>query len=155
MDLPEPLSDTIAAVAAVLADARDPWWILSGAAAALYGARPITVSDVDVMLSVRDAERLFARIGIVQEPPSGHPRFRSERFGRWTAPPLVVEFMAGFLLRDRDGAWRPMQPDTRRLLRVGAAIVFVPEMPELRAMFARIGRPKDQVRIALLDRLPA
>lgn len=154
MTLPDPLHETIVAVGSILADARDPWWIISGAAAAIHGAQPITVSDVDVMLSVEDAKRLFARIGIAQEPQSSHPRFRSEIFGRWEACPLVAEFMANFVLRDLDGVWRPMLPSTRRAVTIGAITIFVPELQELRGMFQRFGRPKDLTRIKLLDHLP-
>lgn len=103
MTLPGPLRDTIVAVGSIMAEARDPWWIISGAAAAIYGAHPISVSDVDVILSAEDAMRLFSRFEIRQAPPSDHPRFRSELFGRWTETPLAVEFMANFTLRELDG----------------------------------------------------
>ncbi|WP_375270871.1 hypothetical protein [Sphingomonas sp.] len=153
MSLPEPLITTIAAAAAVLEDAREPWWIISGAAAAIHGAYPISVADVDVLLSVGDAERLFFRLGIALAPPSDHPRFRSALFGRWTATPLVVEFMARFRLRDCDGIWRAIEPATRRSVRVGSAQVFVPALIELRSMFERFRRAKDMARVDLLDRI--
>jgi hypothetical protein len=155
MTLPAPLRETIIATGSIMTEAHDPWWIISGAAAAIYGAHPIEVSDVDVMLSVTDAERLFARVGIEQAPPSDHPRFRSEVFGQWTGCALVVEFMANFTLREMDGIWRSMRPKTRRAMRVGAVTVFVPEVCELRHMFERFGREKDHARIALLDQLEA
>jgi hypothetical protein len=151
--LPDPLAQTIVATASALVDAHDPWWIISSAAAALHGAQPITVGDVDVILSPYDATRLFARLGIAPLPPSDHPRFRSGVFGRWTVPPLVVEFMAGFDLRDADGVWRRVAPQTREARSIGAATVFVPGRDELRAMFERFGRTKDQARIALLDQI--
>lgn len=153
MPLAAPVRETIAAVSAVLHDAADPWWIVTGAAAAIHGASPISVSDVDVMLSVRDADRLFSKKGIKVAAPSTHPRFRSEVFGRWKANPLVVEFMANFQLRDLDEVWRPMLPTTRQRFIVSGAIVYVPELAELRDMFARFGRAKDQVRIRLLAQI--
>lgn len=153
MTLPAPLHETVVAVGSILADAVDPWWIISGAAAAIHGAQPITVSDVDVMLSIDDALRLFPQIGIKRFAPSDHPRFRSEVFGQWNKCPLVVEFMANFKLCDLDGVWRPMQPKTRHQVHVGNTAVFVPELCELRGMFERFGRPKDLDRIALLDQL--
>lgn len=147
------LQKTVIATASLMTEARDPWWIISGAAAAIHGAHPITVSDVDVMVSVSDARRIFSRVGIRKAPPSDHPRFRSEAFGQWTECPLVVEFMANFMLRELDGVWRPMKPATRQQIRVESATLFVPEIWELRAMFERFGRAKDHERIALLDRL--
>lgn len=151
--LSRPLSATIAAVVAELAHTRDPWWIIASAAAALHGAHPITVADVDILLSSADARRLFPRLGIIPATTSTHPRFRSDLFGRWTAMPLVVEFMAGFRLRNHDRSWWAVQPKTRVPVRVDRSVVFVPALPELRDMFERFGRPKDLARLDLLDRL--
>jgi hypothetical protein len=151
MPITEPLRKTLAAAGAVLEDAFDPWWIVTGAAAAIHGAALIHVSDVDVMLSVRDASRLFSRLGVIQAPPSNHPRFRSEIFGQWDENPLIVEFMANFKLRDLDGAWRPMVPTTRMCVEVAGVKVYIPELADLRGMFERFGREKDLERINLLD----
>lgn len=153
MSVPPRLRETLVAVGTVLADARGPWWVISGAAAALHGAAPICVSDVDVVLSVADAHRLIERIGVGPATPSHHPRFRSEVFVRWTACPLVVEFMANFWLRDADGIWRAVAPATRCAIVVDAVTVHVPDLQDVRALFERLGRPKDRVRIRLLDRL--
>lgn len=136
-----------------MADAHDPWWIISGAAAAIYGAHPVTVSDVDVLLSTDDALRIFPRLGIERTPPSDHPRFRSEVFGRWTKSALIVEFMANFELCEPDGVWRFVRPTTRRQMSVGDTTVYVPELSELRDMFQKFGRAKDRVRIELLNQL--
>lgn len=153
MTLASSVRETIAAVGAVLKYAEDPWWIVTGAAAAIHGATPITVSDVDVMLSVRDASHLFSKLGIQAASPSTHPRFRSEVFGQWEGNPLVVEFMANFQLRDLDGVWRPMLPTTRQRFVAATTTVYVPELAELREMFGRFGRPKDHERIRLIDQM--
>ncbi|WP_156370317.1 hypothetical protein [Novosphingobium sp. Leaf2] len=153
MSIQPGLQETLVAVGTVLAGARDPWWIISGAAAALHGAAPICVSDVDVVLSIADAHRLMARIGVGPAPRSHHPRFWSEVFARWTACPLVVEFMANFRLRDADGIWRGVEPATRCAIVVDAVTVYVPDLQDVRALFERLGRPNDRARIRLLDRL--
>lgn len=153
MTLARSVRETVTAVGTVLNDAQDPWWIVTGTAAALHGAAPIAVSDVDVMLSARDAEHLFSRLAIKPAGPSTHPRFRSDVFGQWQYNPLLVEFMANFRLRDLDGVWRPMLPETRQPITVSDARVYVPELAELRGMFERFGRAKDQERIRLLDQI--
>lgn len=66
---------------------------------------------------------------------------------------LTVEFMAGFQLRDPDGAWRAVQPQTRVPVRVGGATLFIQALHELRDMFERFGRQKDCARVDLIDRL--
>jgi hypothetical protein len=153
MILEDRLHETIVAVGSVMADAHEPWWIISGAAAAIYGAHPITVSDVDVLVSAGDALRIFPRLGIERAAPSDHPRFRSEIFGQWTKSALIVEFMANFKLCEPDGVWRLVRPTTRRQMTVGDTMVYVPELLELRDMFRKFGRAKDRVRIELLNQL--
>lgn len=151
--LDHPLIDTLSWVADVLQDAREPWWIMSSAAAALHGAQSISVGDVDVLLGLSDAEHLVARLGIVPEAPSEHPRFRSTLFARWIATPLAVEFMAGFRVRDRDGVWRAVEPLTRETVQTGTKLVFVPGLIDLRGLFERFGRSKDLERLRLLGRI--
>lgn len=143
---------TIAAVAVNLEDTRDPCCIISRTAATIQGAYPIAIGDFNVLLNPTHAAMLFA-IGYSPAASSRHPRFRSDLFGRWAATPLTVEFMAGFRLRDRDGVWREVQPQTRVTVRVGGATVFTPSLHELRDMFERFGRERDRARVDLIDRL--
>ena len=94
MTLPAPLIETLGSVAAIMAAARDPWWVIASAAAALHGARPITVADVDVLLSVADIGRLLPLIGIEPYPAAPNPLFRSKVLAKWPAPPVPVDLMA-------------------------------------------------------------
>lgn len=142
------LAATLVAVADVLADAREPWWVIGSAAVALHGGRT-DVRDVDVLLSIADASPVAARVGRTPQAGSAHPLFRSESFFAWTAPPLAVEFMAGFAVA-RGGEWVPVVPRTREGVAVGGASVFVPARDEMRALLASFGRPKDRERLATL-----
>lgn len=152
MSLPTPLIETFGSVAAIMETAREPWWIIASAAAALHGAKPITVADVDVLLSVEDISRILPMLGIepYQGPPN--PLFRSEVLAKWPATPVPVDLMAGFEHRVGD-AWHVVQPATRQAVTVGAAIVYVPERDELRRIIAGFGRPKDLERARLLAAL--
>lgn len=152
MSLPAPLIQTLGPVAAIMEEARDPWWIIASAAAALHGASPIIVADVDVLLSVEDINRLLPVLGI--EPYRGppNPLFRSEVLAKWPAPPVPVDLMAGFEHRIGD-SWHPVQPVTRQAITIGAATVYVPERDELRRIIAGFGRPKDLERARLLAAL--
>jgi len=143
------LRDTLRALAAVMAEAQDDWWIISSAAVALYGDAPIHVGDVDVLLSAADARRIFPRIGIAPLPEPGNALFRSDIFGRWDAPPLTVEFMADFRYC-RDGKWIDVAPASRDRIDVDGATLFVPAREELRALLLSFGRRKDLDRAALL-----
>jgi hypothetical protein len=152
MSLPMSLIETLGSVAAIMETAREPWWIIASAAAALHGANPITVADVDVLLSVEDAHRVLPVLGI--EPYRGppNPLFRSEVLAKWPAPPVPVDLMAGFEHRIGD-SWHPVLPATRQAIPIGAATVYVPERDELRRIIAGFGRPKDLERARLLAAL--
>lgn len=121
---------------------RDPWWVIASAAVALHGVDPGPVADVDVLLSVEDAQRVLPSIGVEVRQGSAHPDFRSSVFGTWTDSPLQVEFMAGF--HHRSGPdWHRVEPATRLPIDVGGITVFVPERAELKRLLESFGRPKD------------
>jgi hypothetical protein len=139
------LSASLHAIESIMVDAHDPWWIIASAALALHGADLGQVADVDVLLSIVDAQRILPTIGIDLRQGSAHATFRSSTFGTWSGTALPVEFMAGF--RHRSGeAWVPVQPATRQLIKVDGVIVFVPERAELQAMLTAFGRPKEMER---------
>ncbi len=110
------------------------------------------IGDIDVLLDEADADRLSVTLGLPLQPGTAHPAFRSRRFARWTAPPLPVEFMAGFEHRGAPG-WTPVRPRTRARIDHPAGPFFVPARHELIEMFRRFGRPKDLSRAAALERL--
>jgi hypothetical protein len=126
-----------------MAGARDPWWVIGSAAMALHGA-PVEAADIDLLVSVGDAERLFA---LAAGPPSD--RFRSARFGTFQAGTMTVEVMAGFELFV-GGAWHDVRPPTREALRVGDAWLYTPGVQGLIDLCRAFDRPKDRERTALL-----
>ena len=151
--LPPDLRQTLVMVAHAMHDARDPWWVISSAAVALHGVAAVTVADVDVVTSVEDARRMMARLGVGPAKESASPIFRSTVFGRWTAPPLMVEIMAGFHVATAAG-WTEVLPRTRVPIGVEEATIYVPRRDELAEMLRLFGRPKDDERIRLLTTQP-
>jgi hypothetical protein len=152
MSLPTPLIETLGSVAAIMATARDPWWIIASAAAALHGAEPITVADVDLLLSVEDINRILPMLGIEPYRGPSNPLFRSEVLAKWPAPPVPVDLMAGFEHRVGN-AWHPVRPATRQAIMIGSETLYVPERDELRRIIAGFGCPKDLERASLLAAL--
>ena len=143
------LETTLVQVADVLSDARGPWWIVGSAAMALHGIDPGEIGDVDVLMDAGDARALLPRLGL-ENAPRPDKMFRSEVFGRWEAPPLAVDFMGDFAVRQGAG-WSAVEPVTRQHVSVGSTSVAVPALIELRHLFERFGREKDRARIRLLD----
>ena len=129
--------------------ARDDWWIIGSAAVALHGGDPGTIADVDVIVSLADFAALERNIPLADTREAGKPMFLSERFGRWSAPPLDVEFMAGLKLRVGDD-WQTVQPQERVAVQSGTVTLYLPDKEELVAILTLFGRDKDLRRAATL-----
>jgi hypothetical protein len=140
------LETSLALIADAMAPAGDPWWIIGSTAVALHGADPVSIDDIDVVLSVADAGRVLPTIGVALTPGSSDGQFRSAIYNRWAVPAHPAEFMAGFELYE-EGAWSPVTFTTREQVRPG---IFVPSNDELHALLLRFGRPKDLRRAASL-----
>jgi hypothetical protein len=108
-----------------------------------------------VLLAEEDARELLPRLDMAVAAGAGTALFRSAVFGRWPAPSLTVEFMAGFDYRDVGGVWRRVAPATREAIIVDGATLFVPAAAELAALLRGFGRPKDVARAMLLERVGA
>ena len=145
------------ALAAALPDlhshCRDPWAVIGSAAARLIGA-DVSVADLDVLTSVRDADALRDLWHLQQEEahwPDGAERFRS-RFARFRFSGLPVEVMGGLEVFGPDG-WTPLRID--QIVRVSFAglSVPVPSVAEQIRVLDSFGRPKDRARVAVLNTL--
>ncbi|QCB43402.1 hypothetical protein E5673_15180 [Sphingomonas sp. PAMC26645] len=143
------LRQTLVMTADALARAQDPWWVVSSAAVALHGVTPVEVGDVDVLLSVADAQRAMDQLGVAPIKDGASALFRSTLFGQWESPPLVVEIMAGFHVATGAG-WTKVLPRTRVPIFVDESVVYVPDRAELAEMLRLFGRPKDLERVRLL-----
>ena len=132
------------------AQAGDPWWIIGSAAVALHGAEVPDIKDVDLLMMALDAERILHHLGVESCPPTYSTLFRSSVFGTWSAPPLPVEIMGDLRLSTPAG-WRPVRPETRVAVTVEGKRLFVPAAAELIALLRSFGRPKDLMRIRLLE----
>jgi len=143
------LRQTLVMTADALEGAQDPWWVISSAAIALHGVTPIEVGDLDVLMSVADAQRAMDQLGVVPMQDGASALFRSTLFTRWEMPPLVVEIMAGFHVA-KGAEWTEVLPRTRVTIFMDELVVYVPDRAELAEMLKLFGRPKDLERARLL-----
>lgn len=150
MDLSEDLEAALRRVADLAAGARDRWWIIGSAAAALHGAEAGTVRDIDLLTSARDAASLLRAWRIDPRAGAADDRFRSTVFGTVPLSPLPLEVMGGLHLRT-GRSWSPLRLRTRERLCVGGGILYVPAAAELFRLFRRFGREKDLARAAALE----
>ncbi|MEO1969791.1 MAG: hypothetical protein ABGW87_13900 [Sphingomonadaceae bacterium] len=143
-------ADSLARLAEVMADARDPWWIIGSAAVKLLGGEPGRIADIDVIVSRCDLEALYQRIPLRDARDAGKAIFRSERFGLWNAPELPIEFMAGLEVLN-EGSWLKVQPQTRQQIFTRNTALYVPEAAEMIGILISFGRDKDYRRAATLS----
>lgn len=131
----------------------DPWTLIGSAAAALAGA-PVTVADVDVLTSRRDAQTIAGqwheRLDATYVPVDGD-RFRSW-FARFRCPGLAVEVMGGLELFGAAG-WEAVRIDDIIDVKVGSLTVPIPTVAEQLRVLRSFGRPKDRQRMTLLAAL--
>lgn len=132
---------------------RDPWAVVGSGAAWLAGAK-VTVADLDVLASARDAEMLIGHWRTRLDTTAvlaGAERFRS-RFARFVFPGLAVEIMGGLEVSG-DRGWTPVTVGEIITVDIVGMRVPIPIVPEQIRVLESFGRPKDRQRAALLKRL--
>ena len=144
------LRQSLVMIAEATASACDPWWIIGSAAVSLHGAHVPDIKDVDVLMTRSDAEQVLRKLGLKSRPPTSSTMFRSSAFGTWTGPPLPVEIMGDLKLAAPAG-WCPVRPQTREAVTIDGHRLFVPAAGELVALLRSFGRPKDLIRLRLLE----
>ena len=146
--LPPSLAAALATVAEAMRAAEEPWWLIGSAAMALHGAA-VDVDDIDLLVGIDDAKRLFG--GLVA-PGQPSDRFRSALFGVWQADGIRVEVMAGLQLRD-GGCWQDVVPGRRARVTLGDDLLYTPGLDGLIELCRLFDRPKDRARIRVLHGL--
>jgi len=136
-------------VAAALASANDPWWIIGSAAVALHGADPGEVGDLDVIVSVRDIEALHALGNLTFVDERSRDHFNSEKFGRCTIGDVEVEFFANLKV-SAAGKWHLVSFDHADIIRCEGEDIRVPKRKDLIDLLELFGRDKDLRRAAAL-----
>lgn len=149
MTLAADLGSALAALIETMAVARYDWWVVSGAAAWLYGCADAPERDIDVLVDLRDVSRLRSHAGLVFEAGLPDGRFRSQVFA--TQPgPIITEFFAAFEVRQGD-SWIAYQPADRCWRTYVGVTLPVPSAGELIRQLNLMGRPKDLARAARLS----
>ena len=149
MVVSEALAETLCMVSQAALDAADDWWIIGSAAVVLHGGDVPDVKDVDLMMSVCDADAFLSRVGGERGGAETSKLFRSEVFGIWNEPPIPVEVFGGFGVATA-GGWRELSLSTRQPVVVEGSRVHVPSAEELVRLLNLFGRPKDLQRARLL-----
>lgn len=144
------LEEALNRLADLMSACRDPWCVFGGTAMRLHGYRmPTPIADIDVLISVADAERLVRRHGYPNVAGTGTERFRSQILLRPDLGKIPVEIMAGFDALS-EGAWHRVAIKERQEVTYRTAKTFIASRDDLLAVFRLCGRPKDLERMALL-----
>jgi hypothetical protein len=129
---------------------QEPWCIIAGAATALHTGDWSDVHDIDVVVSVADARHLVNAAGFVDRTDGGTNVYRSAIYA--TRPgPVEIDIFGDFEICV-GGIWTPVMP-TSVAIDTPVGTVFVPRVQEQLAITRMLGREKDRLRIAKLERL--
>lgn len=143
---------SLEALARVMSDAQDEWFLIGGAAFLLHGLEQVTLDDIDVVLSVADIERLAERRGIKAKSVRGTALFRSELLLIWDALPVKIEFMAGLEVCYKK-QWVRVEPESYLKVPVGNSELCIPTYDDFERICKMFGRPKDLQRLKELGAL--
>lgn len=134
----------------LLQDSQDDWWIIGSTAIALHGIDVGPVNDVDILVSLRDAQALRKATGSANQAATGSKKFRSAIFLILEHNGIPLEIMAGFQAHDQ-GRWQTILPNSRRAFKLGNARVYTPELPEIVKILRVFSREKDMNRIKQIE----
>ncbi len=143
------LEETLLRLAGLMSSCRDRWCIFGGAALYLHGYRDIPFSDIDILASATDCDRICAAVNLRNEADGGSGRFRSKILLHPRPCPLEIEIMSDFEIFT-DDAWQAIdigEPVERRL---GFATVPVASLDKVASIFRLSGREKDLARLKII-----
>ena len=145
------LEETLFRITSLMADCRDRWCIFGGAALYLHGYRNMPFSDVDILASTADCERLRRTANIGNDAEGGTNRFRSKILLHPKLGIFEVEIMGDFEIFAK-GAWQPVYIEPAVKLQFGSATVPVASLEKIASILRLSGREKDFSRLALIGR---
>ncbi len=149
---PAGLYNDLEALAGLMADVRDDWWVIGSAAILLAGIEGIVPHDIDVLMSAEVARALSERLDETPLVVPPHPKFRSEVFFRQRLIMHEAEFMGGFEVAG-EGGWQAYWPMSRRMVPLAQGAIPIPEVEDLKRMCRLFGRAKDMERLTRLEAL--
>lgn len=136
-------------LAQMMSVAKDDWCIIGGAALVLWGVPGVSVRDIDVILSTRDAQQILG--GVTRDTPALHDSglFRSTYYTQ-VGSGIEFDFMADFSVNS-GGEWVAVAPKPTYRIQFGDYPILLPSREELRRVLKLFGRPKDIERLKLLE----
>ncbi|MCM5559969.1 hypothetical protein [Pleomorphomonas sp. JP5] len=120
----------------------------------LLGIGGFQASDLDVIVSVDDAEALAAAAGVEPDGQGGNDRFRSRVHLHLDGAPLVIDIMAEMSIGSSDG-WTPYDLREITEIAVDGRRFRAASLADLRRFYSLAGRTKDIAKIAALDAILA
>jgi len=137
-------------VVKLLAQARQDWWLIGGAAFYAHGVGSGNLKDIDVLIGNGDAKRMEQAPGMRLLERNQNELFHSSHYFIHDTEAVPVEFMANLKVRKND-EWQLLAPKTRVLKTIDNIEVYVPDTMELIEIAQLFGRKKDLSRAKQLS----
>jgi len=144
------LEQTLIRLGDLMSGCHDPWCVFGGTAMLLHGYRTGPIADIDVLVSLADAERLAASNGLENVADGGTARFRSTILLKPDFGVIPVEILGGFEI-SAEGGWQAVVVHERTEMHLGHATTFIAAIDDIARIFRLSGRAKDLERLKLLE----
>jgi hypothetical protein len=131
---------------------KDNFCLIGSAALSLSGIKLDEISDLDILVSDRDADLLMAEWGnrLIKEHPTTDNELFCSKFSRYKFSLLDIEIM-GELKVSNKGIWERLEIKDSESIAVGNVEIKIPTLDEQKRILQLFGRGKDKKRIKLID----
>ena len=132
---------------------KDNFYLIGSAALSLSGIKLDEISDIDILVSDRDAGFLLAEWGnrlIIEHTTKDDELFKS-KFARYKFSFLDIEIMGELKVYNK-GVWERLEIKDIESIAVGNFEIKIPTLDEQKRILQLFGRVKDKKRIKFIDK---
>jgi hypothetical protein len=153
MDIKKRIDRVIKAASSELSKLKDDYFIIGASALVLSGVK-IETSDIDILVSDRDANYLreFWRDKLLEKHITKDNELFQSNFSRYYFGELDIEIM-GNLKVCKDSVWLPLIIQDYYEINLGETKVKIPTIEEQKRILLFFGREKDMDKIRLIEKL--
>ena len=133
---------------------KDNFYLIGSAALSLSGIKLDKISDIDILVSDRDADFLMAawENRLMKEHTTKDDDLFYSKFARYKFPFLDIEMM-GELKVNIHGIWERVEIKENESIALEGLEIRVPTLSEQKRILQLFGREKDKKRIKLIDKI--
>ncbi len=153
MTIEEKITYTLVEASQSLLLLKDNFYLIGSAALSLCGIKLDLMSDMDILVSGRDAGFLKTawRNRLIEEHVTTDDDLFFSKFARYKFSVLDIEIMGDLKVKN-NGIWKRLEIEESTSVIAGNFEIKIPTLSEQKRILQLFGREKDQKRIKLIDK---